>query len=265
MSLSVIIPSIGNRPEYILEAIDSVLSQNHKVNELIIVISGKNQVNLPYLDDTSIKVIRHLDLLPVSEARNLGASQASSDFLAFLDDDDLWDENYLFHMMSHLRKNSLDCVIGRLYVKTKTNLVPLKATNSVPSIHDLFHYNPGVTGSNVILHKTIFFELGGFNPKLSVSQDKALLIDLIKGGYKIGWENKAIAIHRIHDGPRLSRDSSLINGLVEFLNVYSNDMSRSEVLWIKRRISSLKYASEPNLLNLINRLVSIGVHVLSLK
>ena len=164
-------------------------------------------------------------------------------------------------MISSLRNNSLDCVIGRLHVKTETNLVPLKDTNSVPSIQELFHYNPGVTGSNIILHKTIFFEVGGFNPKLSVSQDKALLIDLIKSGYKIGWENEAISIHRIHDGPRLSHDGSLINGLVEFLNVYFDDMSRSEVLWIKRRISSLKYANEPNLFNLINRLVSIGLHI----
>ena len=57
MSLSVIIPSTGNRPELILEAINSVLSQNHKANELIIVISGENQINLPYSGDTSIKII----------------------------------------------------------------------------------------------------------------------------------------------------------------------------------------------------------------
>jgi glycosyltransferase involved in cell wall biosynthesis len=263
MSLSVIIPSIGNRPDFILEAINSVLSQKHRANELIIVMSGENQIDLPHWNDTSIRVIRHLELLPVSNARNLGAAQASSDYLAFLDDDDLWDENYLFHMISHLRKNSLDCVIARLHLKTNTNLVPLKPTNSVPSIKDLFHHNPGVTGSNVILHKRIFFEVGGFNTKLSVSQDKALVIDLIKSGYKIGWENKAIAIHRIHNGPRLSHDRNLINGLVEFLDVYATEMSRSEVLWVKRRISSLKYANEPNLLNLINRLVSIGIHISS--
>ena len=257
MNVSVIIPSIGKRPEYIIEAIESVIAQTVSPAEIIIIMTGESQHEVNVSSDFPIVTIRSSQILPVSEARNFGALNSSHDILAFLDDDDKWDPNYLNKMTQTLLIESFDCVLGRVCKETLEGLVPLKLNATVPSMNELFHYNPGITGSSILIKKDVFFKIGGFNTKLTVSQDKALIIELLKSNISIGWVNEAIVIHRIHHGERLTNGFSLIKGLTEFLNFYSNEMTSSQISWIKRRITSLKYQMEPNFINLFWRIISI--------
>lgn len=98
--ISVVIP-LYNKESSIQKTIESVLVQTYKDFELIIVDDGStdNSVNIV----ECISVNNQLKLIRksnggVSSARNEGINNASGDYIAFLDGDDLWEPTYLEEM-----------------------------------------------------------------------------------------------------------------------------------------------------------------------
>ena len=87
---SVIIPSY-NRAELIGQAIDSVLSAASADLEVIVVDDGSTDATLNVLAryDQKIRVLRQENHGP-GAARNRGLREATGDYVAFLDSDDIW-------------------------------------------------------------------------------------------------------------------------------------------------------------------------------
>lgn len=85
-----VIPSY-NRRTLIAATIDSVLSQEFRDNEVIVVDDGSTDGTLDVLDAYRgrIRVIEQPNSGP-GPARNLGARHAAGEYIAFLDSDDLW-------------------------------------------------------------------------------------------------------------------------------------------------------------------------------
>jgi glycosyltransferase involved in cell wall biosynthesis len=106
--ISCIIPT-RNRPEYLVEAANSVLSQSHSDLELIIVNDGLTPV--PSFDDHRVRILNSGQAGAVP-ARNFGASHAKGDAIAWLDDDDVWtDPDFLKYCADVLTAKS-DFVFG---------------------------------------------------------------------------------------------------------------------------------------------------------
>jgi glycosyltransferase involved in cell wall biosynthesis len=84
--VSVIIPT-RNRPDFLKEAIESVIVQDCQDFELLLVNDG-DALAVP-IPDRRIHVLDNNTQGAVS-ARNLGVKTARGDFIAFLDDDDVW-------------------------------------------------------------------------------------------------------------------------------------------------------------------------------
>ena len=97
IKISAIIPSY-NRFEYLLNAIDSVKNQTYQNIEIIVINDGSTQKE--YYEYNFPSEIIKIDLQTnqkniigyVSEGyiRNFGIKKASGEYLAFLDDDDIW-------------------------------------------------------------------------------------------------------------------------------------------------------------------------------
>ena len=95
--VSVIIPTY-NRFSFLINAIESVMSQTYKNFEIIVVNDGSSQKE--YYENKLPKNIKIINLETnqknligfVSEGyiRNFGIEIAEGDYLAFLDDDDIW-------------------------------------------------------------------------------------------------------------------------------------------------------------------------------
>jgi glycosyltransferase involved in cell wall biosynthesis len=83
---SVIIPT-HNRPEYLGEAVNSVMAQSGIDFEILIVNDGDATIQPPL--DQRIRVLENARRGAVP-ARNLGISYSRGDFIAFIDDDDVW-------------------------------------------------------------------------------------------------------------------------------------------------------------------------------
>ena len=91
--VSVVIPTIGNNLSFLSEAIDSVASQSVSPSEIIVVFDGSSEsfeAELRQLSHHQYKVLFTGERSNANVARNLGAQHSQGDFIAFLDDDDVW-------------------------------------------------------------------------------------------------------------------------------------------------------------------------------
>lgn len=90
--VSVVIPT-RNRPYLVARAVHSALTQSLVEIEVIVVIDGPDDATLQVLrqiDDSRLRVSTFPRHLGLSDARNAGVSEARSQWIAFLDDDDEW-------------------------------------------------------------------------------------------------------------------------------------------------------------------------------
>ncbi len=88
--ISCIVP-VFNGERYLAEALESIFAQTHRPIEIIVIDDGSTDgtPDVAARFKSSIKYIRQTNAGPPA-ARNRGLSEAESDFIAFLDADDLW-------------------------------------------------------------------------------------------------------------------------------------------------------------------------------
>lgn len=93
---SVVIP-LYNKEKYIRATVESVLAQDHKDFEIIIVNDGSTDASLNEIQDISDPRIVIIDKenAGVGAARNTGMSHARFEWIAFIDADDIWASNHL--------------------------------------------------------------------------------------------------------------------------------------------------------------------------
>lgn len=91
-SVSAVIPT-RNRPNSVLRAVESALSQTVSDIEVIVIIDGPDKTTadvLSSITDSRLRVLELGENVGGSEARNIGVRSASGEWIAFLDDDDEW-------------------------------------------------------------------------------------------------------------------------------------------------------------------------------
>ena len=191
--ISVIIPSY-NRFKYLQNALDSVYEQTYDNFEIIVVNDGSSEKEYKEFEyPKGVEVIHvNKELTPDwggsrQPLRNIGAKQATGDFLAFLDDDDMWmkekleiqittmlDKNFIFSSTEgyfgsgvfesskqYQRYNS-ERFLSTLKKKYKNSgylkkgIFPNVWDQKFLSVHNC------VILSSVIVEKNIFDRLGGF-------------------------------------------------------------------------------------------------------
>ena len=94
--VSVVIPSY-NRFEYLINAVESVQSQTYKNYEILIINDGSDDERYyshQFPENTKVfnlkKDEKNNDLNGPGTVRNKGIEEASGEYIAFLDDDDIW-------------------------------------------------------------------------------------------------------------------------------------------------------------------------------
>ena len=122
--VSVIIPTY-NRADYVVEALRSAKAQTYPLKQIIVVDDGS-------CDDTARRVAEvggveyyYQANRGQGAARNRGLRLARGEYVASLDSDDLWDEDFLARSVECLEAHRLDFVF--------TNWTKLRGGRSLPS------------------------------------------------------------------------------------------------------------------------------------
>jgi len=154
MKISCVIPTC-NRNDLLTEAIRSVLQQTRKPDEIIVVNNGSGDVALPADINSQVTVLTMMPFAGVAQARNFGATNASGDFVAFLDDDDLWSKNYLENIETAINRGA-QIIISRLDKYVDGQILAFKQAHGKITLDRLLVYNPGITGSNTVIARAVF-------------------------------------------------------------------------------------------------------------
>lgn len=210
-----------NRDKQLFNALKSIENQSYLPKEIILINNGvkkykKSDFQLTRLFKKKILIINNKKNLFQSAARNQGSYAAKEKFLCFLDDDDTWEKNYLKKIKVKIKKDNCDLIISPIYIKKK---IFKKAKNL--SLDQLFLRNPGVTGSNLVISKSKFLKLKGFDKNMKSSEDKDIVVKAILNNLKISYSNSKVFFSS-HENPRLTTNFvKLANGKESFYKKYS--------------------------------------------
>lgn len=111
--VSVIVP-VYNASDYVSRCIESILKQTYQNFELILIDDGSTDNSLEilrsYLEvDKRVRVITQKNM-GVAKTRNKGIQLARGEYIAFIDNDDYIDEDYLFSFING--SDGIDIIIG---------------------------------------------------------------------------------------------------------------------------------------------------------
>ena len=169
---SIVIPLLNKSP-YIQRAIDSVLNQEFKGYEVIVVNDGSTDGGGELVEEKYGSEIRLFNQSNsgVSIARNQGISHAKYPWIAFLDADDYWHPQYLSFMAKAISDNPHIGILGAHYDGARLS--------ENPQLHyflfqDYFKQavrNTYFFTSATVVKKTFFDHKPGFDPKLKLGED----------------------------------------------------------------------------------------------
>src|SRR5688572_1500418 len=105
--VSIIIPTY-NRAGYVVEAVASARAQTYPHKQIIVVDDGSRDDTARRLADLEGVEYHYQENRGQGAARNRGLSLARGEFVASLDSDDLWDEDFLARGVECLEAFGLD-------------------------------------------------------------------------------------------------------------------------------------------------------------
>ena len=182
--ISIIIPTY-NHAKFISKALNSVISQNYKNWEAIIIDNNsidQTEKILSRYKDPRIKNIKINNNGIIAKSRNLGIELSKGEWIAFLDSDDWWTEDKLQICVNNINKD-VDFIYHDLEVKglkpkffIKKKIFKGRQLNR-PIFKDLLFgmikEGNAIPNSSVFVRKKIITGIGGIseNPNLVASED----------------------------------------------------------------------------------------------
>jgi glycosyltransferase involved in cell wall biosynthesis len=211
MSISVVIPAY-NAARYIGSALDSVLAQTHKPDEIIVVDDGSTDDTAGIVETYSsqVRLIRR-ENAGASVARNTGINAAKSEWIAFLDGDDEWlPENLLLQTQLLQRNpelvwstaNFIWCHCGQNYHRQKLDQnrgeTLLGGRDFFEDYFDAYiKAAAGWTGT-MIVKRDVLKEAGLFRPEQLRFNDEDMWWRIAYRYPRIGYNSKPLAIYHMH-------------------------------------------------------------------
>lgn len=170
---SIVIP-LYNKEDYIYRAVESVLNQEYKIFELIIVDDGSTDNSIDKIKtilDSRVKVVKQSNQ-GVSAARNKGIVESKHEWIAFLDADDAWDKQHLKELSVIIEKFPDSGMVSTRIMEVKdSKKSSIAKDNNVSNIRsiDYFYEASNITNivhsSSVAINKKVFKDIGGFSNK----------------------------------------------------------------------------------------------------
>jgi len=254
--ISVVIPTF-NREKLLKIAINSVVRQTFKPYEIILVTGNKNNNLKNIIKNLNLKKNINLKYYynkngSVATNRNFGVKKSKASKIAFLDDDDKWHKNYLSSALKiFTKKQDAAAVICWMKVISKNKIKKFKSIIEKISLQELYVKNPGIVGSNLVIKKTIFKRLKGFDKTVEPSEDKDFLIRFLKNKFSYAVLKKRYVLHRRHSNNLSHNLFKQLKGSLNFYKKYKKDMNNESKITFLNKVFILRYKSTQSFLSKI--------------
>lgn len=259
---TVIIP-LYNKENHIEETLKSVLNQTFQDFEVIIVedcSTDNSKQKAASIISEKTRIIQHEVNKGLSASRNTGIANANSEFLAFLDADDIWHKEFLekIHQLTQEFPNA------HLFGTNYTEVYPKKVT-VVPSsnlknfikdgiVPDFFESN---LHQNIYCHcslcvkKEVFEKIGGYNTNINYGEDIDFNIRA-NSTFKLAYSNTVLAYNLMYAENKIT-NSSLKNKTITDFDFYeplaASNKSLKKYLDINRYMMASNYKKQNDLVN----------------
>lgn len=209
--ISTIIPCY-NAARHLAAAIESVLAQTVRPDEVIIVNDGSTDGSdrLAARFGGCVRVISQRKL-GVSSARNAGLDAARGDLITFLDADDLWPEHSLASRLAMLAPD-VGMVAGKM-----ESFMSDELTNKERSTMRLADVAFGRVAGALLVRRTVFDTVGGFNAGFSMGETLDWVARASAADTPTAWADCVVLLRRVHANNTVHRSAELKREYVRVL------------------------------------------------
>lgn len=219
--VSVIVP-VYNGERYLGDALESIFAQDYRLLETIVVDDGSIDKSAHIARSFPEVLYIYKANQGVAAARNSGIAAARGEFIAFLDQDDIWMTNKLSVQINHLLEHhQIGYVIShqQLFLEPGTN-VPLWLKKDL-----LFKDHPGYIPSALVVRRTVFEQIGVFDTAYTMGSDGDWFARAKDAGILMAVLPETLLRRRIHSS-NCSSQAQL--GMRELLKVVKTSIDRQQ-------------------------------------
>ncbi|TPE68331.1 glycosyltransferase family 2 protein [Halalkalibacterium halodurans] len=217
--VSIIVPFFNC--SFIDQALNSALNQTYTNIEIIVVDDGST-LHVERLEPF-LKNIRYIEKENggTATALNLGIQNASGEYIAWLSSDDYFLSEKISKQLTFMLENHADASFTNYDYVDKDNHVLLpfigKRFSDINELYKaMLEMNP-INGCTVMMKKSIFNNIGYFNPNLRYTQDYDMWFRLLLHGYKVLYLDEVLTKYRAHENsgtnknqPELKREIKIV-------------------------------------------------------
>ena len=202
--ISVIIPTTGKR-QTLVDAISSVYRQEDIENfsvEIIVVNDGNClDADLSEFEGKkNFRVVNTGGFMGANFARNIGVELTNSEWISFLDDDDIWHYTKLKYQLRYRDENTLSFCKKKFFVNNTQRIERVSKVHS----SNLYLFNYVGSTSSIFLSRKIFNKVGGFRNDLPALQDWDLYLRLQNVGVRFDFIKETHIKYRLSPNGRIS-------------------------------------------------------------
>ena len=232
-----VVLALYNGGELTRLALDSVVGQSRSPRELVIVNDGStdgsqelvSKYAKAYRGPVTITVVNK-ENGGQGSARNLGASRAKTEYVAFIDQDDTWPTDHLEVLLESFdRRPDLGWVYsdfcqidadGRML--RRGYLGGTGYTAPASSIFAMLAQDLMMLPSAALMRTRAFAATGGFDTRFRGYEDDDLFLRMFYAGWSFRYEPRPVTNYRIH-ADNSSRQSTFLHSRLRFFNKYQDE------------------------------------------
>jgi glycosyltransferase involved in cell wall biosynthesis len=245
----VVIP-VFNGEKFIGQALESVFSQTYKDFEVICIDDGSSDGSPEVIAQYGGKVryFRQENAGP-SSARNAAMNMSRGEFIAFLDQDDLWYPDKLRLQMDYLKRHPDVAMVHSNINISRDDVVihhglPIERRQNGSSVFEELYLGNFINSITVVARRKIFDIIGLFDEDFRMAQDYDLWMR-IASRFKIAYQDEIMAEYRLHDNNSSRNNIAVIkddlNILYKMRSLYPSLVSSIPVEKVRKRYFTKYY------------------------
>jgi len=184
--VTVVLTTYG-RPEFLPEAIETVVEQTYDEVELVVVDDHSPESPRDIVEDAptdglrDVVFVRHDENQGASAARNTGIERASGELIALLDDDDLWEPDKIERQVAVFRQSGSEVGVvctGIRSINADGTTIRTKTIDANGDVTKQLLCGAGIPLPSVLVRTDLLDDTGLFDERLKSYEDIEWIVRL---------------------------------------------------------------------------------------